>query len=204
MAHYVLLGDSIFDNAPYVAEGLNVRSHLIKALAPQSAKHRVTLLAVDGAVCADVESQLRDLPDDADMLFLSAGGNDLLYEIDLLEARTKTVAEGLSKLARMLDQVFEQYRRAVHACLGTRRALCLCSVYAGSFPDQRLQSCVELVVALFQDRVRQIADEHRLPFIDLRHVCREEDDFVQCIEPSESGGKKIAQALASVIDARHR
>ncbi len=202
MNHYVLLGDSIFDNAPYVSDGKDVRAHLAKALARRAVDHRVTLLAVDGALCADVEIQLRHLPHDADRLFLSVGGNDLLSEIDLLEARAGTVAEGLSKLARMLEQVVARYRRAVQACIRTGQPLGLCAVYGGCFPDQRLQACVDLVVALFHDRVHQIAAEHQLPVIDLRQICREEADYVQCIEPSDTGGQKIAQALASLIEAR--
>jgi hypothetical protein len=46
MAHIVLLGDSIFDNAPYVPAGMHVQAQLQTLVAP----HRVSLLARDGDV----------------------------------------------------------------------------------------------------------------------------------------------------------
>jgi hypothetical protein len=55
MEHIVLLGDSIFDNAPYVAPGAEVaaqpHSHLRSG-------YRVSLLARDGAVLAERVAQV--------------------------------------------------------------------------------------------------------------------------------------------------
>jgi len=58
MAHIVLLGDSIFDNAPYVPTGTHVQAQLQSLLAPQN---RVTLLARDGDVLADMTAQVARL-----------------------------------------------------------------------------------------------------------------------------------------------
>jgi len=55
MAHIVLLGDSIFDNAPYVSCGMDVRAQLQSLLDRQ---HRVSLLAQDGSVLADMAAQV--------------------------------------------------------------------------------------------------------------------------------------------------
>jgi hypothetical protein len=60
MAHLVLLGDSIFDNAPYVPVGTHVQAQLQSMLAPRD---RVSLLARDGAVLADVIGQVARLPE---------------------------------------------------------------------------------------------------------------------------------------------
>jgi len=58
MEHIVLLGDSIFDNAPYVAAGSDVVSQLRARLGPG---HAASLLARDGDVLADVAGQLAGL-----------------------------------------------------------------------------------------------------------------------------------------------
>jgi hypothetical protein len=55
MAHIVLLGDSIFDNAPYVFAGTEVQSQLRARLGPL---HRVSPLARDGNVLADMVAQV--------------------------------------------------------------------------------------------------------------------------------------------------
>ena len=74
--HLVLLGDSIFDNGPYVpTENDTTSSQLRRALAKD---WQVSLLAVDGHLTRDVERQLPELPADATHLIVSAGGNDAL------------------------------------------------------------------------------------------------------------------------------
>lgn len=55
MAHIVLLGDSIFDNAAYVPAGMEVQAQLRARLGPA---HRVSLLARDGNVLADMVKQV--------------------------------------------------------------------------------------------------------------------------------------------------
>ena len=62
MPHAILLGDSIFDNGVYVPDGPAVTDQL---RAGPSEEWRASLLAVDGHVTADVESQLAGLPRDA-------------------------------------------------------------------------------------------------------------------------------------------
>ena len=58
MSHIVLLGDSIFDNAAYVAGGPDVVKQLRNRL-PTGWK--ATLRAVDGSVTSGVERQLGQL-----------------------------------------------------------------------------------------------------------------------------------------------
>jgi hypothetical protein len=83
MPHVVLLGDSIFDNAAYVAGGPDV----IRQLRPKLPEGwRATLLAVDGAVTSGVPNQLARLPSDASHLAISVGGNDALRHSGLLAA----------------------------------------------------------------------------------------------------------------------
>jgi len=199
MTHCVLLGDSIFDNAVYVAPGQDVPTQLQQMLAGRDATARVTLLAVDGAICEEVAAQARGVTAGATQLFLSVGGNDLLRQFDLLNARAGTVADALLKLGTVMDELARRYREAVDACRATGLPLCLCAVYGCSFPDPRTQACADLIVGLFHDRIRQIAEEHRLPVIDLRRICWRETDFVQSIEPSDTGGRRIAAALAGFV-----
>ena len=66
MPHIVLLGDSVFDNAPYVASGRDVTSTLRRHL---PSGWQATLLAQDGAVLANVRDQAQSLPSDATHLF---------------------------------------------------------------------------------------------------------------------------------------
>ena len=89
MPHVVLLGDSIFDNAAYVAGGPDVVRQL-RDILPSG--WRATLNALDGAVIADLPQQLQKLPSDATHLVVSVGGNDALGEVGF--ARAKGVLDG--------------------------------------------------------------------------------------------------------------
>lgn len=117
-AHVVLLGDSIFDNAAYVAGGPDVVTQVARAL---PAGWTATLLAVDGAVITGVEQQLARLPVDATHLVVSVGGNDALGHSDLLERRATSSPQVLGWLADAAS-AFEQRYRAMLAALGATTA----------------------------------------------------------------------------------
>mgnify|MGYP003428887161 FL=1 len=74
MKHIILLGDSIFDNATYVANTPVIEQ--VQNILPDG--DRATLLAVDGSKIREVIQQLDRLPDDATHLFISVGGNDAI------------------------------------------------------------------------------------------------------------------------------
>src|SRR5262245_33836111 len=77
MPHIVLLGDSIFDNAAYVAGGPDVVRQLREIL---PSGWRATLNALDGAVIGNLPQQLKNVPADTTHLVVSVGGNDALGE----------------------------------------------------------------------------------------------------------------------------
>jgi hypothetical protein len=54
-------------------------------------------------------------------------------------------------------------------------------------------------LALFNDVITREAFKRRLPVIDLRLVCSEDTDFANPIEPSVTGGRKIAAAIAKFL-----
>src|SRR5258705_13095653 len=105
MTHIALLGDSIFDNAAYVAGGPDVVRQ-VRELLPSG--WRATLNAVDGAVIDDLPQQLQRLPADASHLVVSVGGNDALGEAALLDQKVGSVAEALE----LITQVRERFRSA--------------------------------------------------------------------------------------------
>src|SRR4051812_11199323 len=112
MAHIVLLGDSIFDNAAYVRGGPDVVVQL-RALLPES--WTATLAAVDGATTRDVAGQLRRVPDHATHLVVSAGGNDALGASHVLYQSVGRVAEAVAVLADAADQFAARYAAMLDA-----------------------------------------------------------------------------------------
>ena len=199
MPHLILLGDSIFDNAAYVAGGPDVVVQLRRLL---PVGWRATLLAVDGAVTTDVRAQLGRLPADATHLVLSVGGNDALGHVDLLDMHARSGGEVLDALAEAAGAFERRYRAAVAETLARDLPLVLCTIYNGSFPDPALQRRATTALAVFNDAILRVAFEHGLPLIDLRLVCREPRDYANPIEPSVIGGEKIARTIVQTIVGR--
>jgi hypothetical protein len=195
MSHVVLLGDSIFDNASYVPGGAPVIEQLRSRL-PRG--WRATLLAVDGAVAADVERQVARLPADATHLVVSVGGNDALAHGGLVEASRYTAAEGFRRLSDVQRQFRRDYQDMLKSVLSAGKPTAVCTVY-DAVPG--LVAPAVTALSVFNDVILRAAFHAGLPVLDLRMVCAEPRDYsaTSPIEPSEVGGMKIVLGIVRVV-----
>jgi hypothetical protein len=194
--HIVLLGDSILDNGAYVGDGPAVVDQLRIALHPGC---QVTLGARDGSVIGDVFEQLVGIPGDTSHLVVSAGGNDLLSEVAILQQHVRTVGEGLRRIAALRSRFDAEYCRLLEAIKKRGLPAVLCAIYNPPLPDEAVRREVVEALSLFDDCIISNARSFAFPVIDLRAVCTELADFANAIEPSSAGGAKIVQAIADVI-----
>jgi hypothetical protein len=193
-----LLGDSIIDNGEYVRPGEPDIAHQLASLLPH---HTVVKRAVDGSTCADVLGwQTRDLHD-ADRLVLSAGGNDALQHIELLEAATATTAKDV--LVRLWS-IREEFRRSYAAlldCLSlTGRPVLVLTVYDPCFHghgfDAAYQQAAESAVSIIDDVIQQEARRRAFDVLELRTLFKDRADYANPIEPSAVGGAKLAKRMS--------
>ncbi|HEV2080785.1 MAG TPA: SGNH/GDSL hydrolase family protein [Allosphingosinicella sp.] len=191
MAHIVLLGDSIFDNAVYVSGGPDVVRQL-RDIVPE--RWQATLLAVDGAVTSGVAPQLKRMPADATHLVVSVGGNDALGYSYLLGERVRSVGEGVAVLEQAQRRFAAQYREMLDGVLALGVPTAVCTIY-DTPPSAANQRIIRAALALFNDQISRTAFSRRLPLIDLRLICNEEGDYANPIEPSVQGGAKMASAI---------
>ena len=191
--HIVLLGDSIFDNSLYTRGEPDVVTHL-RAVLP--AGGRATLIAVDGSITRSMPRQVSRIPADATHLVVSIGGNDALSNSDLLEAPAKSTADALRRFDERLATFEADYRAAVQPVLDLGIPTTLCTIYNGAFddPDQARRARVALM--MFNDAILRLAFERHASVIDLRLVCNDRTAYANAIEPSGSGGLKIARVIA--------
>lgn len=197
--HVILLGDSIFDNGPYVPAEMDTTSSHLRRCLPDG--WRVKLLAVDGHLTRDVERQLPGLPQDASHLLVSAGGNDALQ----VAARWGLLAnQRFGAVARQLAGYQQQFRREYHAMLQAvlvhNLPTAVCTVYTAvpGLPEEQVAA-----LSYYNDVIVEEAARARVAVVDLRQVCEVEEDFSprSPIEPSSEGGRKIARALAGLVTA---
>lgn len=196
MHHAVLLGDSIFDNAAYVAGQPAVIDHLRRCLPTD---WQATLCARDGAVINDIHGQLAQLPEGTSHLVLSVGGNDLLLDLAVLGKSVETVGEGLALLARIQERFRVDYERLLSTLAARALPVVLCTIFNPRFPDPGLQREAVAALCLFNDVIVRLAHRFGLAVIDLRRICTEDDDYATPIEPSTTGAAKIARAVADAV-----
>lgn len=195
MAHLVLLGDSVFDNALYTGDEPSVTAHLATRLGDA---HEVTLCAVDGSVSQDVVDQLERIPADATHLAVSSGGNDALRNIGLLQSPATSVSEVLAMLDEPVRAFAAAFAVLVDGLAQRNLPTAVCTIYEGDL-EPALVVPARVAVALFNDVIYRLATARRIPVIELRDVCTEPDDYANPIEPSGQGGMKIARAVATAL-----
>jgi len=199
MAHIILLGDSIFDNAAYVPDDLPVID-LLKNVLPQG--DQVTLLAVDGDSIQDIDSQIQRLPKDASHLFISVGGNDTLQYGSILVQSSQSSPKMLDAIATMKAEFDRNYQQILDAVLSLDKPTVLCTIYDQCpLLDPAMGLLEFTALSMFNDCITRQAVQAGLPLIDLRVICNEVTDYstVSPIEPSMAGGQKIARAIATVM-----
>jgi GDSL-like Lipase/Acylhydrolase family len=197
VSHVVLLGDSIFDNAAYVAGDPDVVRQVRQRL-PYGSK--ATLVAVDGSTTRDMREQLRRLPRDATHLIVSVGGNDALNNSDFLTTPARSTTEALLGLAAIGDEFERGYLAMLAETLAHGLPTAVCTVYYPRFPEAALQRVAVAGLTVFNDCIIRAAFVHGLPLLDLRLICTEEGDYANPIEPSAQGGGKIARAIVELAE----
>jgi hypothetical protein len=195
MNHIVLAGDSIFDNRSYTNGGADVITHL-RGQVPTD--WRATLLAVDGHYVRDVERQIRHLPDDATHLIVSAGGNDALKNIDILDQNAGSSSEVLFALADHATAFEAEYNDMLKRLLELPLKTGVCTIYYPCFEEPSIQKAAMTALTVFNDVIIKQAFLSGVPLIDLRLVCNKREDYANPIEPSVRGGSKIAAAIVQL------
>lgn len=197
MKHIALLGDSIFDNGVYVNGGKDTIANLREQM---PGDWTATLLAVDGHVTDGVIGQVPRVPAGATHLFVSVGGNDALGEIGILQMRASSAAEVLNELSNVAARFELRYKGMLEAVLALKKPTAICTIYYPRYPDARMQKLAIAALASFNDVIIRLAFLSGIPLIDLRHVCGEDSDYSNPIEPSEAGGAKIARTIVQTVN----
>jgi lysophospholipase L1-like esterase len=197
-----LLGDSIIDNGAYVQQGEPDVAKQLQDLLPE---HVVIKRAVDGAVCADVlSSQVANL-EKTDCIILSAGGNDALQHIEILETATTTTAKDvLVRLGTIREEFRRWYAPLLDRLAITRAPVMVLTVYNPCFDghgmDASYQQAAEAAVSLFNDVIQQEAHHRSFKILELRTLFTDRADYANPIEPSAVGGEKLAKAMSAWVE----
>jgi len=194
--HIVLLGDSIFDNQAYTAREPDVVTHLSQQL---PTPWQATLRAVDGgATTNQLTAQCSHFPSDASHVVVSIGGNDAIMNSDLLSTPVTSTADSLLLFSERVSLFESQYRAALGRVQALGLPITVCTIYNGCFPPDEAE-LARVALMTFNDVILRVAFDNQFTVIDLRSVCDDPTDYANSIEPSGSGGRKIAKAIMRAV-----
>jgi lysophospholipase L1-like esterase len=174
----ILLGDSVFNNNSYVEKGKAVNELLQKNTDENTS---IICLAINDSTINNVYQQLEnvniDLNDKLITVFLSVGGNDIM----------KIQEENL-------DDTFEKYKTLIGA-ITTKLPnikLILLNVY---YPANT--SKYNSLIDKWNTNIdlEYESNNKHIYILDLASLLKDPSDFVFDIEPSITGGEKIANKI---------
>jgi hypothetical protein len=126
---------------------------------------------------------------------VSIGGNDALMNSDLLSTPVRSTTQALELFSERLREFQRRYESALDRALQVGKPTTVCTIYEGNLePEEARVARVALMT--FNDILLRSAFARRVPVIDLRFICTEAADYANPIEPSGSGGRKIARSIA--------
>jgi hypothetical protein len=188
--NYLLLGDSILKNNAYVADGLSIENILIER------NLNVKCLAEDHSKIVDVYSQLDKIPIEMNLpntfIILSAGGNDILsYFVDQQKDITDT-----SVLVPMFSS-YEKLIKSIQSKLPKVNIVLLDIYYPDNFKYKQFHSIIEEWNNMIYKYANDIKN-NIYKIIRISDSLTQKEDFSFGIEPSSSGGNKIADLISNI------
>lgn len=183
----VLLGDSILKNNSYVSNGKG-----IDQLLEERNKGKVYSIAKDHSKIVDIYSQMDTIPTNINInstiLFLSAGGNDILsFYVDKQEYATNDTA---------LNPMFSAYKKLVES-IHTKMdkiSIVLLDIY---YPENITYTPYHSIIREWNKKVYEYANQNNYKVLKISQYLTQKSDFTMGIEPSSTGGEKIAELILS-------
>ena len=184
---YILLGDSILKNDAYVSNGKSVENLIAE-------RNKTThCFAEDHSKIVDIYSQVDKIPIEFNspdtFIFLSAGGNDILsHYVDQNQDITNT---------GVLKPMFSSYKNVVKT-IQTRMPnakIVLLDIY---YPDNLQYKRFHSIIKEWNEMVYGFAENPKNKIYNMLRISSyvtKNEDFSFGIEPSSSGGKKIADLI---------
>jgi lysophospholipase L1-like esterase len=181
----VLLGDSILKNNSYVSNGKAV-DDLLK----ERNNEKIYSFAENNSKIIDIYSQIDKIPielnNESTYIFLSAGGNDILsFYLD---------QQGDITDMNALNPMFSAYKKLVKS-IQTRMdkaTLFLLDIY---YPENMTYKQFHPIITEWNKKIYDYADKNNHNVLKISDDLIQSTDFTMGIEPSSTGGEKIANLI---------
>lgn len=178
----ILMGDSVFDNKKYVKNG-NVEE-IIK-----NKKIDLLFLASDDSIINDISEQKKNIKNEFNNknvnCFISIGGNDLLNKYE-----NNYNPDYKNDKEKKMEKIWKKYENAIMGLKNFKFNIILLDVY---FPPD--MSVYFDIIKKWNEKIYEFAKENKFKILKISDLLKTKKDFIDKIEPSKLGSKKIAKAV---------
>ncbi len=184
---FILLGDSILKNDAYVSNGKSVANLVAER------NQNIYCFAEDDSKIVDVYSQIDKIPHEFDspntLIFLSVGGNDILsHYVDQNQDIKNT---------SVLNPMFSVYKNLIKSIQKRmpQSKIILFDIY---YPDNLTYKQYHFIIKEWNNMIYDFAENPKNKIygvIRISSYLTQNEDFSFGIEPSSSGGQKIADLI---------
>jgi hypothetical protein len=188
----ILLGDSILKNNSYVSYGKSIDEIL-----NEKTNGMTHCFALDGSTIVDTYQQLNQIPVELNKptttIFLSSGGNDIISKyientIDHNDSNT-------------LDTIFGAYRNLIKSIKTkmNQSKIVLLDIY---YPESIKYKQYHPIIKEWNERIYEYSNDTKNGInhvLKTSKVLTKSEDFTLNIEPSQTGGDKIANSILELI-----
>jgi lysophospholipase L1-like esterase len=177
-SNIIFLGDSILNNSAFVFKHQTVFNQLKQALNPNTI---LTSFAKNGAIMSNMSFQISQLPVHLDSpktsIFVSIGGNDLIQ----------------SQTTKQLIKQHTTHIKTIAMHMPTSYIYIL-NLYS---PVERKYDSFTTTIQDWNNKLRKhyYDNSKNITMVDISSTVSLSNDFVQDIEPSAEGGKKIVEIM---------
>ena len=186
----ILIGDSILQNSSYVSHDKSIENIINK-----KSNGSCHCYAKNNAKTYDIYSQINKIPLELNnrhtTIFLSAGGNDIL---DKYVERSDPNLNDLD----YLNTIFGAYKNLVKAIKTkmNQANLVLLDVY---YPKSTKYLPYRNIINAWNNKIYDYAKNNNIEVLRISTLLTKDSDFTLEIEPSETGGEKISNAILNVL-----
>ena len=188
---FILLGDSILKNDAYVSNGKSVENLIAER------NKNIHCFAEDQSKIVDIYNQINQIPIELNssntLIFLSAGGNDILTHY--LEEKQDIINTSV------LKPMFSSYKNIIKTIQNKlpNAKLFLLDIY---YPDNLQYKQFHSIIKEWNRMIYDFAEKPKNKIYGVIRISShltQNEDFSFGIEPSLSGGKKIADLIVNII-----
>jgi hypothetical protein len=188
---YILLGDSILKNNAYVANGKSVETIIIEQ------NKNIHCFAKDHSKIVDVYGQINQIPSEFNstntIIFLSAGGNDILSHY-VYQNQDITNTSSLNPMFSAYKHIIKSIQKKI-----PNAKIVLLDIY---YPDNLTYKQYHSIIKEWNELLYAFANNSSnniYEVIKISGALTKNQDFSFGIEPSDSGGQKIADLILGIF-----